>query len=158
MNNELDINLDQLIDRLKDDGNTHQEALALIFTATGEQAEETAEEMFISANTARMHIRNSKATTGYNKASEISGYVICKALGIDYDKLANKLKELARKEVKDRVLSGTRRVLSVCLSLVVSYSLLGQSLHQEYCRTNRRRVVRTELSNRRKETLIWKTL
>lgn len=158
MNKELNINLDQLIDRLKEDGNTHQESLALIFTATGEQAEEVAEEMFISANTARMHIRNSKATIGYNKAAEISGYVICTFLGIDYDILANKLKELARKEVRDRIILGTRRVLNVGLSLVVSYCLLGQSLHQEYCRTNRRRVVRTELSTRRREALIWKTL
>lgn len=158
MNNELDINLDQLIDRLKDDGNTHQEALALILTATGEQAEEVAEEMFISANTARMHIRNSKATIGYNKAAEISGYVICTFLGIDYDILANKLKELARKEVRDRVLLGARKVLSICLPFIISYGILDQPLHREYCRTNRRRVVRTELSNRRKETLIWKTL
>lgn len=111
MKTEIGINLEGLLTSLKEDGYTRQESLALIFTAVGMQAEEIAKEMYISPNTVRMHIRNSKDTNGLNKSSELSGYVICKALGVNYEDIVKQLKDLARVEVRKRTI--TKRDLKI---------------------------------------------
>lgn len=140
----MEINIDNLIEKLKEDGNTHQGAISLIFTASGMPAEKTAEEMYISTNTSRMHIRNSKDATGYNKSSELSGYVICKAFNIDYDKLVEKLVDLARSEV-------ARRIMLSILIATTSYGLYTQTLDNRYFRANNKRSQRTQILARKNE-------
>ncbi|WP_108822471.1 LuxR C-terminal-related transcriptional regulator [Dysgonomonas sp. Marseille-P4361] len=111
MKTEIGINLEGLLTSLKEDGYTRQESLALMFTAVGKQADEIADEMHISVNTARMHIKNSKDTNGLSKSSELSGYVICKALGVNYSDVVKQIKDLARVEVRKRTI--TKRDLKI---------------------------------------------
>lgn len=105
MKTEMGINLEGLLNSLKEDGHTHQESLVLMFTAAGKQADEVADEMYISTNTARMHIKNSKDTNGFNKSSELSGYVICKSFGVNYNDVVKQLKDLARAEVRKKIIT-----------------------------------------------------
>ncbi|WP_101690680.1 LuxR C-terminal-related transcriptional regulator [Dysgonomonas massiliensis] len=87
---------------LKDKNISSQQALALLFIATGNSADEAADEMCISPKTIDRHISMSKPKLGYSKATEISGYIICTALGLDYEQVVEYLRDQARKAIEQR--------------------------------------------------------
>lgn len=96
------IDITRVQEVLKEKNISFQQALSLLLTATGNSADEAADEMCISPETLKKHISSSKPKLGYSKATEISGYIICTALGLDYEQVVEYLRDQARKAIEQR--------------------------------------------------------
>lgn len=149
MKKNANINTEVLLERLKEDGYTTQESISLVLNATGKQAEEIADEMFIAPTTARMHIRNSKDKSGLRKATELSGYVICAALGVDYEMVREELIRIAKAEVVKRII--------LILMMVFSSLGVGSRISNTRARTRNRQTYRVETLTRTRREFYYGT-